>query len=94
MTQVQADENELDFDFLGFVGESIVAQGFVCLSANMGHTLYEDEVVAVLEISCSGGEGYEVIDVPMVEDLIVVPLEDAGRDPYLETMDRYLLRNT
>jgi len=93
-TEVSATENELDFDFLAFAGESIVAQGFDCSDAEMGHTLYEDDVVAVLQISCSDGERYEVIDVPVAEDLIVVPLENIERDQYLETMDRYLLQGT
>ncbi len=94
VTELAASENELDFDFLAFAGESIVAQGFDCSDAEMGHTLYEDDVVAVLQIFCSGGERYEVIDVPVAEDLIVVPLEQIERDQYLETMDRYLLQGT
>ncbi len=94
VTQAIAVENELDFDFLGFVGESIVAQGFDCSDAEMGHMLYEDDVVAVLQVSCRGGESYEVIDVPVADDLIVVPLENIDRDQYLDTMERYRLQGT
>ncbi len=75
-TNANATTNELEIDYFSFVVNEIIEQGFPCSAGDIGHILYEDDLVAVLEVSCESGESYEIIDLYNMEDVIVEPIEN------------------
>lgn len=70
-----ATTNELDNDYFSFVVDEIVTSGLPCSAGQMGHILYEDQFVAILEIACESGESYEIIDFYNMENIIIEPVE-------------------
>lgn len=66
-----ATTNELDNDYFSFVIGELSGRGFPCSSGDMGHILYEDDLVAILEIVCESSESYEIIDIYNMEDIII-----------------------
>ncbi len=70
-----ATTNELDNDYFSFVVGEIINRGFPCSSGDIGHFLYEDDLVAVLEVVCESGESYEIIDIYNLENIIIEPIE-------------------
>ena len=74
-TNAYAKTNELENDYFSFIVEDIISHGFPCTSGNMGHILYEDDLIAVLEVVCESGESYEIIDIYDMEDIIIKPID-------------------
>lgn len=88
-----AEENEIDFGALGFIEDSIRADGFDCSFADIGHILYLDEIVSIFEVFCRDGNIYEVVDIRSSDNLIVVPFTNTESEQDLETIDRHLRQN-
>lgn len=85
---VHAAANELDNDYFALVVEEILDRGFPCSSGDIGHILYEDDLVAVIEVVCESGQIYEIIDIYNLESVIIEPIERMTD----EEMDNYFNR--
>ncbi len=94
VTNAYAKTNELENDYFSYVLEEIISHDFPCTSGDMGHILYEDDLIAVLEVVCDSGESYEIIDIYDMEKLIIVPIEILKEDAIDDQLNRVQYENS
>ena len=87
-TNAYATTNELDDDYFSLVVEEIRSRGLPCSSGDIGHILYEDDLVTVLEVVCESGESYEIIDIYNIENIVIEPIKRISE----EEMENYFNR--
>jgi hypothetical protein len=93
-TNAYAKINELENDYFSYVLEEILSHGFPCTSGDMGHILYEDDLIAVLEVVCESGESYEIIDIYDMEKFIIVPIESLKEEEINDRLNRVQYENS
>ncbi len=93
-TNAYAKTNELENDYFSYVLEEIISHDFPCTSGDMRHILYEDDLIAVLEVVCDSGESYEIIDIYDMEKLIIVPIEILKEDVIYDQLNRVQYENS
>ena len=93
-TNAYAKTNELENDYFSYVLEEIISHDFPCTAGDMGHILYEDDLIAVLEVVCDSGESYEIIDIYDMEKLIIVPIEILKEDVIYDQLNRVQYENS